>query len=611
MLGSNMNASNDASAKIYIRDLLEKKIIEETDIMVIEDTQNTKRVTVQNFVNSIVKDEEVPTKYRIYSSKKIQDMIDELSLYLETGVGQIRDFVLQLDKRKAERSELKELESALIAEIDERADKETIINMIEDKMDKNHKFTSEDMDTSADEYKIKLKNLSKEVIEYMIGGTPIPSNRPPKGGWVTEDFADESITFKKLADDYRYGGHFTEGNINEFTKDGIYTLGSKVYGLPKEDEDDDNQIRILTVETTENDIIKQKVEYANDLKYRPIYRRKATRNRLRATDFIRVEEINNKFKAHRDLLSDDFNNCGTLSGCDIFTITKEGHYLADETVTNLPTFGDMYEVDIRKFGDRIVFQAIGMGDLRCDVYQAMQYYTTGANPVNTQWFNTSSFARSKFEGKTVHLFGDGIIFGLGSDDIPNKSIPALLSRKYGLRVINNALGDATAGSYDDETLAERSLVTQVSLDPMNDADYAIIMIGTHDWDCGKSSIGKTTHISSDTTFKGALNIAITDILSKNAKTKILLVSPIYRSRLRINDNHSSDDYVRNDLLLHDFVIAMEDIGLYNHIPFINLYDTCGINRWNSGAYLKDGLYLNDSGHELIADRILDGMNRFY
>lgn len=610
MLGSNMNASNDASTKIYIRDLLEKKIIEETDIIIIEDAQNTKRVTVQDFVNSIVKDEEVPTRYRIYSSKKIQGMIDELSSYLETGVGRIQDFVLQLEKRKADRSELKDLEAALIAEIDERADKETIISMIEDKMDKNHKFTAEDMDISSDEYKIKLKNLSKEVIEYMIGGTPIPSNRPPKGGWVTEDFADESITFKKLADDYRYGGHFIEGNINEFTKDGIYTLGSKVYGLPKEDEDDDSQIRLLTITTTENDIIKQKVEYVNDLKYRPIYRRVASRNRLRATEFIRVEEINNKFKAHRDLLSDDFNNCGELSGCDIFTITREGHYLADGTVTNLPTFGQVYEVDIRKFSDRIIYQAIGMGDTRCDVYQAMQYYTTGANPVNTQWFNTSSYSRSKFEGKTAHLFGDGIIFGLGSDDIPNKSIPALLSRKYGLRIINNALGDATAGAYDDETLAERSLITQVALDPMDDADYAIIMIGTHDWDCGKASIGRTTHVA-DTSFKGALNMCIMNILSKNARTKILLVTPFYRSRLRINDNHDSDNYMRNDLMLRDFVTAIEEIGIYNHIPSINLYDTCGINRLNSTAYLKDGLYLNDDGHELIADRILDGMNRFY
>ena len=52
----------------------------------------------------------------------------------------------------------------------------------------------------------------------MTGGTPIPSNRPPKGGWVTEDIADEAINFNKLSDIYSYGGHYIEGNINDFVK---------------------------------------------------------------------------------------------------------------------------------------------------------------------------------------------------------------------------------------------------------------------------------------------------------------------------------------------------------------------------------------------------------
>lgn len=607
MIGSNI--SNDASIKLFIRDFLEKKIIEENDIMIIEDRDNTKWTTVENFVKSITKDDEIPAKYRIYSSEKIQTMIDDLEDFLKTGVGQVQNLTQELDKKKADRAELISLKDALILELDKMANNDKMIEMIEAKRDKNVKITASDLDISSDEYKLGLENFKNEVLEYMTGGTPIPSNRPPKGGWVTEDIADEAINFRKLAEDYRYGGHFIEGNINEFVKDGIYTLGSKVIGLPSEDEDDENQIRLLTVTVTENDIIKQVVEYVNDLKYRPIYRRVATRNRLRVTEFIRVEEINNKFKAHRDLLSEDFNNCGELSGCDIFTITKEGHYLADNTVTNMPVFGT-YEVDIRKFGDRIIYQATSMGNTRCDVYQSMQYYTAGMNPVNTPWFNISSFSRSKFEGKTVHIFGDGIIFGLGSSDIPNKSIPALLGSKYGLRVINNALGDATAGSYDDETLAERSLVTQISLDTMEDADYAIIMIGTHDWDCGKADIGKDT-TTSELYFKGALNLAIQKILEKNARTKILFVTPIFRSRTKIGDGKNSDEYTRNDLHLSDFVDAMIDISHIHHIPCTDLYNTSGINKYCSAGYLKDGLYLNDAGHELIADKIMDAMNLYY
>ena len=609
ILGSRTNNKEEASIKIFIRDLLRKEVIEEDDLIIIEDAQNTKHTTVRDFVRSIIKDDDVPTNYRIYSSKKIQEMIDEISGRVDIGVGQVQELIHRLDTKKADREELKALEDTLIAEIDKRADTTVIMEAIDKKMDKDHKFTADDFDISSDDKKIKLENLSDEVKQFMTGAIPIPSNRPPRGGWVTEDIADGAITFGKLDKSYRFGGHFIEGNINEFTKEGIYTLGSKVVGLPMEEEGDTNQVRLLTVEITDNNYIKQKVEYLNDLQYRPIYRRVCALNRLRVTDFIRVEEINDKFKAHRGTLSDDFNNCGELFSCDLFTITREGHYIADESVTNLPT-RSTYEVDIRRFGDKVIYEAIKMGDNRCDIYQSMQYQTTGMNPVNTKWFNISNYSRSKFEGKTVHLFGDGIIFGLGSDDIPNASIPALLSIKYGMRIINNALGDATVGNYDDEILAERSVVTQVSLDTMEDADYVIIMAGTHDWDSSKADIGTTTSIS-DTTFKGSLNVCVRNILNKNASTKILLLSPFFRSRVKVGDNKNSDDYMRNDYWLNDFAIAMKEVAEYNHLPYIDLYGTSGINKFNSTAYLKDGLYLNDAGHELIADKIMNAMNMYY
>lgn len=603
------NQKPEARSIIFIRDLLEKKVIEETDLMIIEDNENTKKTTVRNFLRSMIQDDELPTRYRIYSAEKIMGMIEELKSAMDIGVGSVHNEVIRLDKIKADRTELDSLRDALIAEIDERANTEEVLAMIDDKRDKNTKITKQDMDTSADEYKLGIDNLSEEVLEMIRGGVPIPSNRPPKGGWVTEDIADEAVTFKKLSEDYRYGGHFIEGDINEFIKDGIYTLGSKVIGLPTGCDDDEKQVRLLTVEVTETGIIKQKVEYVNDTIYRPIFRRVATRNRLRITPFIRVEEINDKFQVHRGLLSDDFNNCGVLSNCDIFSIRKEGHYFADGTVRNVPKFGNSYIIDIRKFNDRIVYQAIDIGETRCDIYQSMQYYTTGINPVNTQWYNVSNYARSKFEGKRVRLFGDGIIFGLGASDV-NKSIPELLRVKYGMNIINRALGDATAGVYEDESLIERCLITQIDYDVLNDAEYAIIMIGTHDWDGAMAPIGENNYFA-NTSFKGSLNIAISHILEQNASTKILLVSPIFRSRKKVGDAKNSDDTMLNDLYLSEFVTAMGEVAAYNHIPFVDLYHTSGINKLTATTYLDDGLYLNDAGHELIAAKILDAMNLYY
>ena len=88
--------------------------------MIIEDTQNTKCCLVRDFLRSAIKDNDVPTEYRIYSSLKIQNMIDELKVFLDENVGQIQALVKTFDKKKADREELKKMEEALLAVIEEK-----------------------------------------------------------------------------------------------------------------------------------------------------------------------------------------------------------------------------------------------------------------------------------------------------------------------------------------------------------------------------------------------------------------------------------------------------------------------------------------------------------
>lgn len=609
--GTNKQSKVSSSVSLYIRDLIHKEVLEEEDIIIIEDVQNTKYTTVREFTNSIIKDDDVPTKYRIYSSLKVKEMISELENKVHKGIDQTNDLFEKFDISKADKSQVKELEKALILEIEKCANKEVILSILDTKRDKNTKITSSDLDTSNDDNKIKLENLSREVFDAITGATPLPSNRPPVGGWITEDFADESIMYNKLAKSYNFGGHYIEGDINNFIKSGIYLLGASIIGLPYNESSDVNELRLLYVDRFELDdevYIKQRIEYINDLRYRPIYRRVANKNRLHVTPFIKVEEINNKFKVHRDLLSDDFNNTGVLSNCDIFSINKEGNYIADETVYNLPS-NDKYYINIKIFDDCNIITAMKIDSISCERYQCKVYFTSANNPVNTSWFDMS-VKKSKFQNKTVHLFGDGILFGLGSSDILLNSISAHMSNDYGIRVINKSLGDATLGHYDTQTLSERSVLTQITLDSLEDADYVIMMIGTHDWDSAKASIGKDDDIS-DRTFKGSLNLAINNILEKNNNTKILLCTPFFRSRIKNGDNKNSDEYKVNDLELLDFAKAIQDIAYKHHIPVLDLYNTSGINKYTSDNYLEDGLYLNDNGHELIATKIINAMNFYY
>ena len=72
---------------IFISDLLEKSVIEDTDVLLVEDLENTKRVMFRNFRISLIDDKEAPANFRIYSSEKVQSLIDEIKEMVTDGVG--------------------------------------------------------------------------------------------------------------------------------------------------------------------------------------------------------------------------------------------------------------------------------------------------------------------------------------------------------------------------------------------------------------------------------------------------------------------------------------------------------------------------------------------
>lgn len=600
------NTSNEINAK----DLLEKTNLNETDIFIVQDDQNTKKVTLRNFILSIIKDNELATEYRIYSAAKIQKMIDTIDKYCTDSIGNVQNDITNLERFKATKEELEALKTELLDIIDDKTDMEVINQLLDQKMPKDYKLKASDLDISADEFKIKLENLSQEVIDSMIGAEPIPTNRAPVGGWVTEDIADRAITANKLADNYESVAHITEGNLNEIIKAGLYLIGSNVLNLPKE-SDDDTATRIMRVERTADEYITQTVYYTDDMAYHPIYRRRGNINRLHVTNFVRIDEITDTFKATRVMLAEDYNTCTALSGVNIFTIKAEGNYLCDSTVTGLPTTGDTYMVEVKRFSDdNFIYHASKLSSTRCELFEALTYRTAGYMLVNTEWFKVNTVTKSKFDGSTIHLFGDGILFGLGASDIATTAIPALLSSTYGARVINNTIGDATAGSYEDDILAERSVLRQIEVATLSDADYVVVSVGTNDFKSGKAKIGYNTSMDNKT-FKGSLNLAIKNIITACPTAKIMLMTPIFRSRINAGDTKNSDDYTVNDLYLSEYVDAMLEIGKINHIPVLDMYSTGLINRYNSTIYLSDGLHLNDDGQKLFASKIISGLGMYY
>lgn len=596
---------------IKVPDMLEKEQLDEADLFIVTDTENTKKVTLINFIRSIVKDNEVPTGYRIYSALKIQQMIDEIKEQVTDDIGHMNGDVEELKKNMATVQQLEELRDELIKQIDDKISSDDFTTALEGYRRKEDKLTYKDFDDSSDENKLKLKNLAQEVIDAMTGNTTvIPTNRAPIGGWLTEDFADESITFKKLAVSYRFGGNIIEGNINEITKDGIYLLGSEVLNLPKWEGETEPSSRILKVTNIDNKIVMQEVYYCDDMEDRPVYKRKGSITRLHVLPFIETHDVNGTYKVDRNMLTEDFQNCGVVSTGSVFQLRNEGNYYVENTVTDLPTTGEDYMVKVSKYNDRYIFDAQCMTTNTCRLYTAMLYFTAGLMPVFTTWTEVSSTAKSKFDGKKVYFLGDGTLFGIGSDDIPNKSIGGIFTNKYGMHINNRAIADATFGSYSNEIFAEASVIEQIATTPLDDAEYIIIMAGTHDWASGMAQFGEDDSMT-ESSIKGSINLCIKNIMMQNTKAKLLFCTPIFRSRIEYGDGRDSDHNTVNDKWLSEFADAIIQVCQANHVPVVDLYRTSMINQYNAPTYLKDGLYPNDTGYALLAEKIYDAMCMYY
>ena len=191
-------ANNSMNVGIFIRDLLEKTRVDDTDVMIIEDTENTKKVMFRNLRISLVEDNESPASHRIYSSLKVQQMIDDITKKVTDGVGGVQGDIEELQKDKVSKKELADA----IAEIDEKkfdkADINPIVEELENTRKKSDPITGKDLAYGTEDEKIHIKHLGSDILDAMTGKTQVSIPSVPTGGWTGDDLANESIGAIKL-----------------------------------------------------------------------------------------------------------------------------------------------------------------------------------------------------------------------------------------------------------------------------------------------------------------------------------------------------------------------------------------------------------------------------
>ena len=610
-------ANNSMNVGIFIRDLLEKTRVDDTDVMIIEDTENTKKVMFRNLRISLVEDNESPASHRIYSSLKVQQMIDDITKKVTDGVGGVQGDIEELQKDKVSKKELADA----IAEIDEKKFDKVDINPIVEELENTRKksdlITGKDLAYGTEDEKIHIKHLGSDILDAMTGKTQVSIPSVPTGGWTGDDLANESIGAIKLKKNYNFRGNYqdTDGNVNRLVYSGYYEVASSVPGLPHYGDDKDETRLVQVIRYGDNDkwIIQRCFYKEESDEIRPWFERRGLFAKLSILEWIPHYEITTNNKVASDLLSDHYNNRGKMTEGDLFEVDIDGNWLCEPEVKNLPT-EDRYLVNIRTFDNRKEYEA-KLADVNgCVTYTCYEYYTSNMGLVRTDWFNSTNILKSKFDGKTIHIFGDGISYGLGCTDVLTKSYTSILNKKYGWIISNHALVDATAGNYNDEIFEQSSLLTQIDRSTglaTEDEVYIMIFIGAEDYRSGMAPIGNDDY-NNDTTFKGALNLAIEKLQTKCPQARLMLVTPIFRSSTEPGDGLDCDTNLVNDKYLREFADAIMDIAKLNHIPCIDLFNTCMINKYNSGIFLnEDGVYPSDKGHAMIAEKIQDGFNRYY
>ena len=250
------------------------------------------------------------------------------------------------------------------------------------------------------------------------------------------------------------------------------------------------------------------------------------------------------------------------------------------------------------------------------------------------WGRVSGRGSGAFDGKILACIGDSIT--------ENGDWPSRVATKLGLTAYNYGFGGCRMGKHSlttqgviynkmcffnlaryintgvyteliaaaDALYAEngddnRVQAAAFAATDWSTVDYICVAFGTNDFQ-GDVPIGTIAdNLSDGSTFYGAINYAIQQILSVYPHIKIMFVSPMWRQRQASGDNKDSNNYPNNNgAYLYDFADAVINAANRQQLSAFDLYRNSGVNQYNYSTYLVDGLHPTTGvGYQLVADKI--------
>lgn len=140
-----------------------------------------------------------------------------------------------------------------------------------------------------------------------------------------------------------------------------------------------------------------------------------------------------------------------------------------------------------------------------------------------------------------------------------------------------------------------------------DEVYAIVLkYGTNDVNGTSFELGSEDGFDT-VTWNGAINYFIKTVSEAYPHIRIYFSAPVFRQRMPQSDEFdgiekNSDEWAKS-VMLPDMVEAMRKRCKVNHVPFKDLYNESGINKYTAPYYLKDKTHYSLSGDALVSQKL--------
>lgn len=223
---------------------------------------------------------------------------------------------------------------------------------------------------------------------------------------------------------------------------------------------------------------------------------------------------------------------------------------------------------------------------------------------------SSGSTTSKWTGKTWNVLGDSIT---EVNFTANTRYHDYIKQAIGCTV--NNYGISGTGWFTPNLGGQSAFFNRVSSMNVN-ADLITVFGGTNDWDnVGKTLVlGNYGDTDGSVSLYGAVDSTLSQLIAKYPTKTIAVFTPLPRS-----NGYGTLTKVGTGFTMEQVAdVIIKGCGKYG-IPVLDLYRKSGLFPWDAtaketyfkapdGTHTADGLHPNDSGHKILADKILSFLN---